>query len=189
MKTSAEYLHIRRPTPVARSPWEKRRKASQDSAVVPERKAGSNVPNPLITTGETSSGARPRSLRTIRLHAEGAGCRGEAAPRPYFFVAYPHVIDGLGNVSSADLQVGTQSADLKVSATTLAGMTCVPRAWVAHQSEALRFSGMRKPPWCRSGLHLPWQYENAYRKGGRPGLRDQTETMWRCAWGSLKSDY
>jgi hypothetical protein len=35
-------------------------------------------------------------LRPIRFHPAGAACRGEAAPRPYFLVAYPHVIDGLG---------------------------------------------------------------------------------------------
>jgi hypothetical protein len=35
-------------------------------------------------------------LRPIRFHPDGAACRGEAAPRPYLLVAYPHVIDGLG---------------------------------------------------------------------------------------------
>jgi hypothetical protein len=35
-------------------------------------------------------------LRPIRFHPAGAACRGEAPPRPYFLVAYPHVIDGLG---------------------------------------------------------------------------------------------
>jgi hypothetical protein len=31
----------------------------------------------------------------IRSHPEGAARRGEAAPRPYLLIAYPHVIDGL----------------------------------------------------------------------------------------------
>ena len=34
--------------------------------------------------------------RGIRFHPEGAACRGEAPPRPYVLVVYPHVIDGLG---------------------------------------------------------------------------------------------
>jgi hypothetical protein len=56
------------------------------------------LPNPLITTGETGRGARPWPLRPIPFHPEGAACRGEAAPRPYFLVAYPHAIEGLGCV-------------------------------------------------------------------------------------------
>jgi len=34
--------------------------------------------------------------RGIRYHPQGAACRGEAPPRPYVLVVYPHVIDGLG---------------------------------------------------------------------------------------------
>jgi len=43
----------------------------------------------------------PSALRfasRIRFHPEAAACRGEAAPRPYVPVAYPHVIDGLGAI-------------------------------------------------------------------------------------------
>ena len=46
--------------------------------------------------GKMGTGARPWHLRRIRFRPEGAACRGEAAPRPYIFVAYPDVIDGLG---------------------------------------------------------------------------------------------
>ena len=56
-------------------------------------------PNPWITTGETGRGGRrsdPWPLRPSQFHPEAAACRGEAAPRPYFLLAYPHVIDGLG---------------------------------------------------------------------------------------------
>jgi hypothetical protein len=45
--------------------------------------------------GAHGSPRRP-PLRPIRFHPAGAACRGEGAPRPYFLVAYPHVIDGLG---------------------------------------------------------------------------------------------
>jgi hypothetical protein len=54
------------------------------------------TPNPSITTGQRNMGARRWRPRPIRLHPEGAACRGEAAPRPYLLVACPHVIDGLG---------------------------------------------------------------------------------------------
>ena len=37
----------------------------------------------------------PATKRGIRFHPEGAACRGEAPPRPYVLVVYPHVIDGL----------------------------------------------------------------------------------------------
>jgi len=37
--------------------------------------------------------------RGIRYHPQGAACRGEAPPRPYVLVVYPHVIDGLGPLS------------------------------------------------------------------------------------------
>jgi hypothetical protein len=56
-------------------------------------------PNPSITMGETGGGGRrgdPWPLRPIWFHPQGAGCRGEAPPRPYLLVTYPHVIDGLG---------------------------------------------------------------------------------------------
>jgi len=38
--------------------------------------------------------------RGIRYHPQGAACRGEAPPRPYVLVVYPHVIDGLGTGTS-----------------------------------------------------------------------------------------
>jgi len=38
--------------------------------------------------------------RGIRYHPQGAACRGEAPPRPYFLVVYPHVIDGLGRAEA-----------------------------------------------------------------------------------------
>jgi hypothetical protein len=63
-------------------------------------KMGKPLPaNPLITKGEAGRGGRrsdPWPLRPIRFHSEGAARRGEAPPRPYLLVAYPHVIDGLG---------------------------------------------------------------------------------------------
>jgi hypothetical protein len=45
--------------------------------------------------GAHGSPRRP-PLRPIRFYPEGPACRGEAPPRPYFLVANPHVIDGLG---------------------------------------------------------------------------------------------
>jgi len=39
--------------------------------------------------------------RGIRYHPQGAACRGEAPPRPYVLVVYPHVIDGLGRLTPA----------------------------------------------------------------------------------------
>jgi len=44
--------------------------------------------------------------RGIRYHPQGAACRGEAPPRPYVLVVYPHVIDGLG-----PLFIGFQEAN------------------------------------------------------------------------------
>ena len=38
--------------------------------------------------------------RGIRFHPEGAACRGEAPPRSYVLVVYPHVIDGFGGLDS-----------------------------------------------------------------------------------------
>ena len=68
------------------------------------------APNPFITTGETGRGARPRPLRPIRFHPVGAACRGEAAPRPYFLVAYPHIIDGLGAAVTPPLRLDSPTA-------------------------------------------------------------------------------
>jgi hypothetical protein len=48
-------------------------------------------------------GARRWPLRAIRFHPEGAACRGEAPPRHYLLVAYPHVIDGLGSAFFVDV--------------------------------------------------------------------------------------
>jgi hypothetical protein len=69
-----------------------------------------SFPNPSITTGQPSMGARRSPPRPIRFHPEGAACRGEAAPHLYLLVACPHVIDGLGTAGRVMAQFGLAAA-------------------------------------------------------------------------------
>ena len=46
------------------------------------------------------SGSDPWPPCPIRLNLQVAACTGKAPPRPYFPIALPHLIDGLGKAAT-----------------------------------------------------------------------------------------